>query len=446
MPRFLDLFINEIRIKGALIKSLFSSSDVIKSIYYNYLNRYWNNLPRVPEFHFNAFAIDSSDAIIEHKTGVVLLISRALGLSNNGKRLRKLRVEVLPPVYNSELSSIRSLLREHLEHIIGIKAIDELSGTDNIKVILLDGSLFGRMMHVPKGFNISYLDDFILDYINTYYTLLDKARRNSIILVGVSKSSRARILREMLLDMIFRDIIRKYISDLDLQERIIKLWDQFPKYNYEVLDKLSKLVRSADLPDNIMKVFFEIYIERSDFQILMNCIDSTGFTQPLELSYPSPNLDSLFIAIKNNNLENYVINNFRKSFIHRDKEEFIDRAMLTLAKILEYPAIISFYLILSRNDIPMRIDIPAYCFGLDDKLGDLKRNAFISVNSQKLNVILSILIRLYSSPKHYNALLESVDKEVKFKLKNINIYERILSKELGVIIEHTRDMRRVKYP
>ena len=60
--------------------------------------------------------------------------------------------------------------------------------------------------------------------------------------------------------------------------------------------------------------------------------------------------------------------------------------------------------------------------------------------------VLSILKFLYGGPKHYNVLLERVDKVVKMHYNTVETYKKFIEKKLNLLIMHSRDDRRVSYP
>ena len=121
-----------------------------------------------------------------------------------------------------------------------------------------------------------------------------------------------------------------------------------------------------------------------------------------------------------------------------------DKALRILPKILEYPDIVMFYLVPRKRDIPIRVDVPKWVVCLKEDKGSMK---ILRDVDDELSWIISMLVDMYAGPRHYNVLMEQVDAKVKFKLQDIiNVYEPLLSKELDFLIEHTRDMRRVRYP
>jgi len=64
-----------------------------------------------------------------------------------------------------------------------------------------------------------------------------------------------------------------------------------------------------------------------------------------------------------------------------------------------------------------------------------------------VGTINSILRAGYAGLRNYNILLKRVDEEVRLTNKDLdNIYERVLEKELGTILTHTRRYRRVRIP
>ena len=108
------------------------------------------------------FAIDSSDGVIEHRNGGVIHISRGIGVSNDGEEIKDLSLEVFYPEGGRALREYRSLSRENIEHSVAIKCLEECNGNS---FLLIDGSLYGRMLHVPEELPIRGEFPLIIEYI-----------------------------------------------------------------------------------------------------------------------------------------------------------------------------------------------------------------------------------------------------------------------------------------
>jgi len=446
MPRFLDLFLHEVRQSKDRIKKLLTISKDKLQLYENLFPKYWNLLPAIQGFNGEVFAVDSSDGTIEYRDGVIIHICRALALSNTHKECRELKVNIFyDPRRRNDLIIFRSRMREHLEHLVSLKCLNSYHEDLDNRVLLLDGSLYGRISHLPKDSEIPGYQAFILNYIETYSNLLKKSREKNIPIIGVSKDSRSRLLGRILLTHKLKNYITHNPLNSETETAILSSWGEIWKRPRNALRKIEKLSKETPVPSEIKEVFKEALISRPDIQVVTSLIKEPGYTTPLILGIPSPALDPLLYALESGTLETYIENNFSKALVE-EGEEIIEKAEEILLKIFEYPAIYMFYYIPGKNEIPLRIDVPGWVLGFNYSINDVK-SYDAPYSEDKLEWILNMLNSFYAGPKYYNVLLEEVDSKVKLKQKDLtSIYESTLMKELKMLIEHTRDVRRVKYP
>jgi len=446
MPRFIDLFLHEIRRSKDKIKNLLTISKDKLRLYECLLPKCWNTLSNIQSFNGEVFAVDSSDGVIEYKDGVIIHICRALSLSNTRKECRELKINIFyEPRKRNDLIVFRGRMREHLEHLVSLKCLNNYNQNLNNRSMFLDGSLYGRMSHVPKDSEISGYQSFMLDYIETYSNLLKKSKEKNIPIIGVSKDSRSRLLGRILLAHRLKNYLTYNPLNSEAEITILSSWGEIWKRPRNALRKIEKLSKEIKIPSEIKEIFKEALISRPDIQILTNLIKEPGFTTPLILGIPSPALDPLLYALEGGTLETYIENNFSKTLVE-EGEEIVEKAKKILLKIFEYPAIYMFYYIPGKNEIPLRIDVSGWVLGFNYHIDDVKSYE-APYSEDKLEWILNMLNSFYAGQKHYNVLLEEVDLKVKLKQKNLmTIYESALMKELKMLIEHTRDVRRVKYP
>ncbi|RLE65234.1 MAG: hypothetical protein DRJ38_04120 [Thermoprotei archaeon] len=438
MPRFIDLYIRELKNKRELLRNLLLTRSRL-TLFESILPKYWRKLPSVEEFEGEIIAIDSSDATIEHRGGIVIHICRALALSNKGREERELKVTPFYSVDSINLTVFRNRMREHLEHVLAIKCIEKLP-SESRSVILIDGSLYGRMAHLPRDSEIPGYQDFILDYINTYSELFRKAKRKNVLIIGISKDSRSRIYKRIILLEELVKKLEKSLAKRDVIQQILKAWNILWRNPRHALEKIKEI---KEVPPWVEEFFREALSPRPDASLITSLIDKPGYTAPALLKTPAPALDSLANAIKRGELEKYIERSFSNAI--NDDVTVSMKALTILPKILEYPSIITFYYLPEKRDIPIRVDIPAW--SLDEDLEDFPRFSILKDPVYEIKTVLNILSRLYAGPRHYNILMENVDFKVKLRMSDVlNIYEPILSKELDFLIEHTRDMRRVRYP
>ncbi len=440
MPRFLDLYLEKLRDKRESLEKLLLLSRDSLELYQDLFRKYWRLLPQTEEFKGEVIAVDSSDGVIEHKEGVVIHICRALALSNRGIEERELEITPFYPTDNVGLTVFRSRMREHLEHILALKCLRKISSGDN-SVILIDGSLYGRMAHLPKDSEIPGYQGFMLDYIRVYSELFEEAQEKNVLVIGLSKDSKSRIYKRVLL---FEELTKKIgESSLggEISCQIIEAWNALWKNPKQSLEKLKSI---KGVPPWVKEMLREALAPRPDIQLITRLIDKPGYTVPALLKTPAPALDSLVNAIEKGELRKYIERSFSNAIAEAESVVY-KKALKILPRILQYPDIVMFYYLPKKGDIPIRVDAPAWILG--DNVKTSSRFAILEGFENRLEQLLSLLNQLYAGPRHYNVLMEDVDSKVKLRMSDIlKIYEPILSKELDFLIEHTRDVRRVRYP
>lgn len=118
-----------------------------------------------------------------------------------------------------------------------------------------------------------------------------------------------------------------------------------------------------------------------------------------------------------------------------------------LNQVKNAPAILSFFVRLADYDDALRIDLPATCIGRTEKIGDVKLDEEILLKSAKdlerVNKIIEILLADYGGFEVYNALLYSVDREVRLRQEIMDeVYLSLIQNELKTELRLDRSERR----
>jgi len=167
MPEFLHLFVNQI--KAEFIKDVFEPKIELSKLFErNWINTTFES-KKVP---YEILAIDSSSQHEMLPWEGIFYVVRALGISK-GKKYRDLfsSIEVSP---NTAVEPyLLSRKREWIEHKVALKALDEgFSG-----YILLDGSIYGREVHLPFETDFSNDRDFMIRYFETFLRLIEICKK-----------------------------------------------------------------------------------------------------------------------------------------------------------------------------------------------------------------------------------------------------------------------------
>jgi len=132
---------------------------------------------------------------------------------------------------------------------------------------------------------------------------------------------------------------------------------------------------------------------------------------------------------------------YRKRFFGSIPQELQDWGTEIIKQVPLAPAIIMFHLIPSKNEQPLRIDIPASCLGLNDKIMDV--SPFRFVKPELVEPVIQQLTAAWGGTDVYNALLYVVDKEVRLERATMDkVYRSILAREFDTPINYDRNTRR----
>lgn len=331
---------------------------------------------------------------------------------------------------------------EWLEFKAALKAIEE-KDLSNL-VVLLDGSIFGRMTHLPRDAPAEGMRDFMLSYFDTFDRLLTLSKERNILLLGVSKDSRSSFLRDFLLN----GILERELNDLDIPQsakitafRLLQEVFDTPTEAFESFKKLK--VDYGERLRKVEQILWEAFAARTDHQLIRTYVEQPGHTVPIELSVSKRSF--FLIQELQTRPESYVSTHFKESLLESsDASKLMSRACEILTRIPNFPAMVSFHVLLDKHDTPVRIDTPSWTFNRETTISDFIGGRDLLLN---VNPIISLLMSGYGGLKDYNIWLKRVDERVRLSNNIVDtIYSSALERELDFTIIHTRGYRRVKYP
>lgn len=420
MPEFLTEFIVDLNTKSKRILENFEDKKINK-FYENKFKAHWINYQLdscIPEQ--DVIAIDSSRGRCPTSNGGFFFVCRALAL---GKK-NKYRTIFTDFDFSNIMtqSTFIGRVMEWTEHLAGIQAIEkQFEG-----ILLIDGSLYGRMAHLPLELKLENNKGFILDYFEIYLKLLKLCKEKGILLIGISKESRTSFYREFLI----KEILKEKISDKKLRKRLLSEALDRPKNAF----KLAKSIGDKD----IILLTEELIAKKPDSLLILSNAKDSGYIKPLLLG----------ASTRWRRAEKLIRTNFRQ-FIESnfptlsEDPDFIKHAQKIIFEMLDFPAIISFHILPTRIDTPMRIDIPAWYFDINERLLDIGWPKLIDID---LNEVLKLISAGYCGLENYNIWLTAVDNEV--KLSRVDFKELYLKKFEEIIGKKAtpRGYRRVRYP
>ncbi len=436
MPRFADLFVEELRRRRGEVLRVVSGGEGLAARYRELVRGVWVEGVEGRRGFERVAAVDSSSGEIEVAGGGVILVTRALALEAGGRELRRLRVDALFPRDPRDYEDFKRLLREHLEHLAALDAVE--GGAD---LVLLDGSLYGRMVHVLRELDVEGREDFLLEYVKTYGELLSRAAGAGALLVGVSKDSRSTVLKEELL----LAELRRLLSGVEpgLREQVMRLWGSLRRRPAGVLKAVGQLV-SEGLDPAVYEIFEEARGGAPDSKIIAAASPGAGYTLPLALSLERVSTGITDIALRGpGHSEEEALGILERVFARtaeRDGAAFRERAAAVLEVLRRYPTVLTTYVVFARGDDPVRVDVVAP----DQPPPGGSR--LVSPVPEHVERVVSHLACMYAGRRCYNALLLEADRRVRATARTMELYHRLAMRELGELIPHSRGARRFFLP
>jgi hypothetical protein len=442
LPTFLEDFACLVNNKKDCLKDkiLTGKPNWLEKDFRKYVSTHWIFLRELSEFsvspsEFDVLAVDSSVYTNLLSNGGVFYIIRSLAVQEDvvGKRIQS---DVI--FSRDKMSRIRELITAKMEMLEFEVALEALKGGFDGDAILLDGSLYGRVSHVPIEYKVEEERDVLLHYFRVYKALLDACSRSGVLLVGVSKESRSTFYRDYLLSLIFDEKLKKLDVEESDKKRLREIFFQVLDVERLAFGKFSKLKEKyEDKLEGIELIFRELASSRPDYQLIMNYVSSTGYMRPLWLG-PSIRMARRLKEYYKNPKES--VKKYFPRLTMEKGEDFIRWASEILKSIVEFPSFVSFYILLDLRDSPIRVDMPYY-----GKL--LFEVGWPEPVELDISELLKIMVTGYCGLNAYNLWLKNADEKVRLRRKVVDdIYFPYLEKLFGEKIIRGRSYRRVKYP
>lgn len=433
MPLFADLFVEELRRKKQEVLRVASRHDNLAERYARLVEKVWVSRAPLCEEPGRVFAVDSSSDEIEVAGGGVLLVTRSLALGRGERELRELVLDPLYPKSLRDYEDYKRLLREHLEHVAALRALE-----DGADLVMIDGSLYGRMSHVLRELEVEGREGFMLEYVETYGKLLSEAVRNGCTIVGLSKDSRSTVLLEELLLLELRGILSQV--DRYTAEKVLRLWAMLKRRPNQVLQELRRMVGEG-LSAQVYELFEEARRLPPDAKILFSLDLEPGFTVPLMLSLERVSMGVVDVALTEDERFVEILSRVFEKTSDYAKPSFEELAERVLEVLKSYPPVLVSYVVLSRGDDPLRVDAV-----IRGSVATRRDSRFLEGVPEEFEKLLGWLAGFYAGRREYNVLLLEADRRVKATLETMELYHRLAVKELGEVIMHSRGERRVLYP
>ena len=382
--KFIGEFIKEIGIKKQGFQKLFGLDDNrsnIETVLKEELENHWNPLSEPMNLFNEEYSVDSSSASRTLSNGIDFFIIRALMIGTNNYNQAKLRFEMVKGIrdYNI-ITSFERILRDLIEIEI---VLDKIEDIPENSIVMIDGNLYGRYTHLMNELRLKGWYHLPLDLLSAMQNLFVECEKRGIMVVGVSKFSKTRVLTKALLNKRFPSIGDPEFLDVELLYR----WK-----NRE-----------------------------------------TGYTTPLLIG-------DYALSKEITQLEQEPVK-YREKHFNSVQLDRIEWATQVISKIPYSPAIVMFHIIPKVDAQPLRIDIPANCLDIQKKITEVRPFEFVDL--EKVKAVTQQISSDFGGRDVYNALLYIVDKEVRLSGKTVDrVYKSVLGKELGFQIEYNRSTRR----
>ena len=442
MPDFLDEFASSVGSKKEALKEriLKGKPNLLQDAFRKHFAPLWKPLEKVEEYTSNVgelgvTAVDSSLYMNLMSTGGIFYVIRSLAVCRD-KENKRLQTNVF--FTKSGLLEAYYYIGTKMEMLEFQAAIDALERGFECSAILIDGSLYGRAMHVPVETKIEEDRTTVLEFFKTYAELLDLCRKKGILIAGVSKESRATFYRDFLLKQIFIEELEKTDIEAGDKHRLGAIFPEVLENEKTAFSKFRKLKqKQASKLETIELILTELASSRPDYQLVMNFAENVGYTQPLVLG-PSTRAAERMRPFSLNP-KKYVMNNFPITVRERGTE-FIDWATETISRIPSFPSFVSFYLLMDVRDSPMRIDVPCW-------EQPLSKTGWPKPIDVDLQALLKIMVSGYCGLDAYNLWLKNVDERVKLKRRVVDeLYFPYMERLFQSKIIRGRGYRRVRFP
>jgi hypothetical protein len=442
VPDFLDEFASSIGCqREALKEKIFKGKqNPLQSKFKEHFEPLWKPLENIKEYALNVgnlgvTAVDSSVYINLLSTGGIFYVIRSLAVCKD-KEQKRLETNVF--FTKSGLLEAHYYIGTKMEMLEFQAAIDVLKEGFESNAILIDGSLYGRSMHVPVETKVEEDRTTVLEYFKTYGELLALCRKKGILIAGVSKESRATFYRDFVLKEIFVEELEKINIENGDKQRLSVIFPEVLENEKTAFSKFRKLKQKhGSKLETIELILNELASSRPDYQLVMNFAKSVGYTQPLVLG-PSARAAKRMHPFSLNP-EKYVTNNF--PIMTREKgKEFIRWGSEIISSIPNFPSFISFYLLMDVRDSPMRIDLPCW-------EQPLSKTGWPKPIDADIQDLLKIMVNGYCGLDAYNLWLKNVDERVRLKKRIVDtIYFPFMERLFDAKIIRGRGYRRVRYP
>ena len=368
-------------------------------------------------------AVDGSRAIRALNSGADWIIAQALLLGPHGYRLpavdtRLLRGEIERP----DVDRCASLLMRSLELDLALQFVNNGTGS----MLILDGSLYADLPYLLYNLAINGYEDLPLMVLEQYLQLFELCQKRDVLLLGIAKSTRSAVLGRALLSA----------NHLSMSSSL-----QRP----DAFQMLEADVQKETPLSHAKNGYRQWHNKRSgmnglptDGELLHRWTKDVGLTDPVLLGSASFGHASAEMTTK---LVSRAKQSLHEPHLLSNQPQMGEQLSSIHERLLDAPAIGTFYIRLAPGDDVLRVDALASTFGRNDL--HLLEFTHTLVPATTALPLVKHLLGEYGGLSVYHAALYVVDQEVRLHAETVDqVYFSILRHQLGQSIQYDRSTRR----
>jgi NurA-like 5'-3' nuclease len=234
------------------------------SFFSKYFNVYYKETNGGNQYTKSVAAADSSEFVRELYNGRKIILARGYSIfeaSTYSSFFSEVRW-----VSRDDLRPLTTMIMEDCEH----RSMLDLLNHEKPDIIMIDGSLTGRLMHGKMEFKADNLEGFNQQYYSNLAALLEKARETGATVVFLSKSSESRsLVSKIIKNSYHSDEVGLNMTRI-VDHVLIKSLAHAPGYSIPV-----------DFPSNNLKIkgsiwTFHLLPEISDLPLKVDFVSTEG--------------------------------------------------------------------------------------------------------------------------------------------------------------------------
>ncbi|RLE55660.1 MAG: hypothetical protein DRJ40_07800 [Thermoprotei archaeon] len=455
---FFDLFVKEVeeKLTNGNSGTEFTMKPKIPTILFNEIKKLWvSELPKRTT-NCSIVAVDGGIRSLGLEGGREVVITRAIAVTSSGARARQLRVEL------SKLQgfALKLSLLTQVECSVALEALEKVP---NVDYLLLDGSLYYRVVHAlhrilrPREIADTYYLPELIMTVTYVATLLKRCRELNVVPLFITKDSSSRMLKDYVISNIIYEQLyeNKLLTDLEdiTTELLLKARNLYSvtwvKHYRANLEKLQQHLRAA--PTNVAEELIhciELWLQPhiTDVDLIRSTVTTIGFSRPLNIGLIDIHLDNLLQVLERS--KKRVLDRISDALKMRINEVLGNESYwytLLMNALKTIPTLYMTYIRVTPDDTPLAIEIPNFRSSM----------GFVEFRSRRLSSELEILDPLsivvsgYRNSTVYNVWLYLAHQYATFRSTQFRSYVKYLEAHLskyGLILRKKRREKMVVAP